>query len=427
MLYKEKLDSFLDLNDIEEILEEAFQDISKLKKALLIHPDYTRHDFTDVIVPKILELLRRKGLKELHTLNSSGTHRAMKTEEFEKKLGIKQSEDVIFHNHEFFNPAKLETVGVLPADFVKNVTENEIEESIPVNANKMVFSDFDVILVISGTVPHESAGFGGGLKAFIPGISGPKVVDTFHWAAVLVGIPKIIGTVDNPARDIINEASKLIFERINSRIFSINMVFEEETTGKVIPKGLYIAEQFDGFIEAYKKACEASSKIHVKYIEKPVKRAVQVIGKEYDEVWTAGKGSYKLQKPGVMAPGGEIIIYAPHIERFHSNPDMDKWIREIGYHCKDYVKEFIKKNPDFSKNVASHVINVTGPGNYDPATGKEELLFKVTLATKISKAECEAVNLGYMSPEEVKREYFNDEESLWIEPGGKYLYDIRKR
>jgi hypothetical protein len=32
-----------------------------------------------------------------------------------------------------------------------------------------------------------------------------------------------------------------------------------------------------------------------------------------------------------------------------------------------------------------------------------------------------------MSPEEVKKEYFDDGESLWIEPGGKYLYDIKKR
>lgn len=426
MLYKEKLDSFLSSEDIEEILEELFQDISKVKKALLVHPDYTRHDFTNMIVPKILELLRKRGLKELHTLNSSGTHRAMRIEEFERKLGIKQSEDVIFHNHEFFNPEQLVTVGKLPADFVKSVTENEIEDSISVDVNKMIFDGFDVIFVISGTVPHESAGFGGGLKAFIPGISAPEVVDTFHWAAVLVGIPKIIGTVDNPARDIINEASKLIFEKINSRVFSINMIFEEEI-GRVIPKGLYIAERFNGFIEAYKKACEASSKIHVKYIEKPIKRAVQVIGREYDEVWTAGKGSYKLQRPGVIVPGGEIIIYAPHIERFHSNPDMDRWIREIGYHCKDYVKEFMKKNPYFSRNVASHVINVTGPGSYDPETGREELLFRVILATKISKEDCESVNLGYMSPEEVKKEYFDDGESLWIEPGGKYLYDIKKR
>ena len=91
------------------------------------------------------------------------------------------------------------------------------------------------------------------------------------------------------------------------------------------------------------------------------------------------------------------------------------------------MKEFLKKHPNFSKNVASHVINVRGPGSYDSNTGKEEFLFGVTLATKISKEECEAANLGYMDPEKVRREDFEDEESLWIELGGRYLYDLKKR
>ena len=426
MIYKENLSDVLNEEDIEELLDQVLQDVGKVKRVLLIHPDYTRHDFTDMIVPKLLRMLRGKGLKEFHTLNASGTHRGMKIEEIEEKLGIKQSEDVIFHNHEFFVPDQLKIIGELPKDFVAKETEGEIEEPIPVNVNKMIFDNFDAIFVLSGTIPHEAAGFAGGLKAFIPGISGPKVVDTFHWAAVLVGIPKIIGTINNPARSIINEASRLVFEKIGVPVFSLNMIFEEEP-GKVLPKGLYIAEGFEGFLKAYEKACEASSKIHIRYLDRPIKRAIQVIGKEYDEVWTAGKGSYKLQRPGVMVPGGEIIIYAPHIYKFHSNKDMDRWIREIGYHCKDYVKEFLKKHPNFSKNVASHVINVRGPGSYDPNTGKEEFLFQVTLATKISKEECEAANLGYMDPEKVRREDFEDEESLWIELGGRYLYDLKKR
>ena len=426
MIYKENLSGVLNEEDIEELLDQLLQDVGKVKRVLLIHPDYTRHDFTDMIVPKLLRMLRGKGLKEFHTLNASGTHRGMKIEEIEEKLGIKQSEGVIFHNHEFFVPDQLKIIGELPKDFVAKETEGEIEEPIPVNVNKMIFDNFDAIFVLSGTIPHESAGFAGGLKAFIPGISGPRVVDTFHWAAVLVGIPKIIGTINNPARSIINEASRLVFEKIGVPVFSLNMIFEEEP-GKVLPKGLYIAEGFEGFLKAYEKACEASSKIHIRYLDRPIKRAIQVIGKEYDEVWTAGKGSYKLQRPGVMVPGGEIIIYAPHIYKFHSNKDMDRWIREIGYHCKDYVKEFLKKHPNFSKNVASHVINVRGPGSYDSNTGKEEFLFKVTLATKISKEECEAANLGYMDPEKVRREDFEDEESLWIELGGRYLYDLKKR
>ncbi|MBC7123313.1 MAG: hypothetical protein H5T94_08795, partial [Pseudothermotoga sp.] len=123
--------------------------------------------------------------------------------------------------------------------------------------------------------------------------------------------------------------------------------------------------------------------------------------------------------------GGEIIIYAPHIKIFHSNKQMDQAIRQIGYHCKDYVKEFLKRHPNFDRNVAAHVINVRGDGRYDPVTGKEECLFNVTLATGISKEDCEAVSLGYRPCQSIRREDFMDEDSLWIEHGGKFLYELR--
>jgi len=411
---------------IKEGLSKLVEDLGKVKKVLVVHTDYTRVDFTHLVAKNLYRFLLERGLKEFHTLNASGTHRAMKIEEFEKKLGISRNErGVFFHNHEFFNPEALAFVGTLPADFVSEMTEGDLEEEIPIKVNRILFEDFDAIFFINGTVPHESTGFSGGLKIVIPGIASTEVVDTFHWAAVLMGIPKLIGTVDNPARKIINRASEMIFEKIKARSFTLNMVYEEEE--EVIPRALYIDEGYKGFLRAYEKACELSSQLHVKYIDRPLRRAVQVIGEEYDEVWTAGKGSYKLQKPGVMAKGGQIIIYAPHIKRFHSNPQMDKWIREIGYHCKDYVKWYLKKHPDFNKNVAAHVINVRGAGTFDPETGKEEFEFDVILATSIPEDECRAVNLGYMDPSKIRKEDFMDEDSLWIVPGGKYLYDLKGR
>lgn len=63
----------------------------------------------------------------------------------------------------------------------------------------------------------------------------------------------------------------------------------------------------------------------------------------YDELWTAAKAMYKLEP--VMAPGGEIVIYAPHLDtvsRVHG-----KYIFQTGYHTLayflanwDYYKRF---------------------------------------------------------------------------------------
>lgn len=206
------------------------------------------------------------------------------------------------------------------------------------------------------------------------------------------------------------------------RVISFNMLFSEKAGG-VIPKGLYCGEGLSGFIEAHARAAAGSAKLHIIPIDRPLERAVQVIPPIYDEIWTAGKGSYKLQRPGVMADGGEIIIFAPHITRFHSNPEMERAIRTIGYHCRDWVIEYLAGHPDFDRNVAAHVINVRGPGEL--RAGREECGLKITLACGIGREDCEAVGLSYRDPDSINAADFRDSKRLWIEEGGKWLYELR--
>ena len=425
MLSIENLQGELTEEQLKEIVKESLKDFSSVKKVLLIHPDYTRTDFTDKLIPFIYRELKNKGMTKIDSLNAGGTHRAMAEEEIRSKLGLpSQINFDNYYNHEYSSLQKLVTVGEIPASFVAEKTQGELSQSIPVVVNKLVTEDYDLIIALSGTLPHEAAGYAGGLKVFFPGISGPEVIDLLHWAAVLIGIPQIIGTVDNSAREVINQGSSYIFDRIKAPTISFNMVFEE-TGHQVIPKGLYVGGGLDGFIEAYKQATKASSQLHVIYLEEPLEYAVQVIEESYDEIWTAGKGSYKLQSPGVMTPGGEIIIYAPHINCFHSRPEMDLALRQIGYHGKDYVKKYLELNPEFSKNIAAHVINVRGTGIYDINSGKEDFDFKVTLATGISKEICGLVGLDYRNPDSIRKEDFISSGRLWIENGGKYLYKIK--
>jgi len=421
----EDLNGELTNEQLKEIIKESLKDLSFIKKVLLIHPDYTRTDFTDKLIPLIYQELKNKGMTKIDSLNAGGTHREMTEEEIRSKLGIPYRINFDnFYNHEYNDPKKLITVGEIPISFVEEKTQGDLSQSIPVVVNKLITKDYDLVIALSGTLPHESAGYSGGLKVFFPGISGPEVIDLLHWAAVLIGIPQIIGTVNNLAREVINKGSLYIFDKIKAPTISFNMVFEEKEH-QAIPKGLYVGVGFDGFVEAYKQATKASSQLHVVYVDRPLEFAVQVIDKTYDEIWTAGKGSYKLQSPGVMAPGGEIIIYAPHIKCFHSRSKMDFALRQIGYHCKDYVKKYLELNPEFSKNIAAHVINVRGAGSFNVNSGKEEFDFKVTLATGISKDICESVGLGYRNPDSIHRKDFIGPGKLWIENGGKYLYKIK--
>jgi len=409
---------------LSQFISKNLRDLPDAKKILILFPDYTRFDFTASIAPLILK--RYSGF-QIDFLNAGGTHRPMTNAEFRDKLGVDKGDSwTSFLNHDYSNIANLTTIGQIPGELISIKTGGQLNTDIDITVNKIIFSDYDLIIALSGTAPHEAAGYSGGLKIFFPGISGPEVIDLFHWAAVLVSIPKIIGKVDNNARDIINTGAKVIFDKIKTPVYSFNMV-NTKVDDRVVPIGLYVDKGYQGFITTYKAASIASSAVHVKYIEEPLTRVVQVIPKNYDEIWLAGKGSYKLQKQGVMAEGGEIIIYGLHIGCFHTNSQIEKDLYSLGYHCRDYVCSLIEAGASLSKNAAAHLINVSGPGIYDPVAGKEKLYFKVTLATSIPEEECKRIGLRYRDPATIERSDFTGPGKLWIEEGGRYLYDIKRK
>jgi lactate racemase len=282
-----------------------------------------------------------------------------------------------------------------------------------VTANRQLFDGYDLILCIAATKPHEAAGFAGGTKLLVPGIVGGDVTASFHWAAALVGLPNILGRADNPARRIIDRAAGMIMNQLgDTPVLLLNMVCTEDDHGGMGIRGLYSGLGLAGFKHAFVQSVEQSKELHFIKVAKPLTRVVQRMHSVYDEIWTAGKGSYYLQIPGVLAPDAEVIIFAPHIHAFHSNAPLDAAIRQIGYHGRAGVQEFLKSHPGFNLNIAAHVMNVRGV-NED---------FRVTLATGISEADCKAVGLGYLNPASVRREDFQGSQQLWVDHGGLWTY-----
>jgi nickel-dependent lactate racemase len=347
--------------------------------------------------------------------------------ELREKLGLDPARHPrvgTLFNHEFDNPERLLTAGVIPAGFIAEKTAGHLSQPMPVTVNRLVQEGYDLVVALSGTLPHEALGYSGGTKILFPGISGPEVIGLLHWAAVLVGIPRIIGSLDNPARDIVNAGADLIFSGLGGRpVLSLDMVYTEDEQHRAVPRGLSWGVGPAGFASALAEAAALSSRLHLVYLDEPLHAAVQNIPPRYDEVWTAGKGSYKLQRPGVMADGGEVILYAPHIGAFHSKPEMDAAIRQIGYHGRDWVVNYLRDHPAFDRNIASHVINVRGLGEW--RDGVERFGFRVTLASRISERDCAAVGLGYRDPATLRRADFAGPGRLWIEEGGQWLYSRR--
>ena len=63
--------------------------------------------------------------------------------------------------------------------------------------------------------------------------------------------------------------------------------------------------------QAWAAAADVSARTHVRYLDAPVRRVLSIMPTRYDEIWTGAKGFYKVEP--VVADGGQVMIYAPHI------------------------------------------------------------------------------------------------------------------
>jgi hypothetical protein len=133
---------------------------------------------------------------------------------------------------------------------------------------------------------------------------------------------------------------------------------------------------------------------------------------------------YKLEP--VVADGGELIIYAPHIHEVSSV--HGETIRRIGYHCRDYFLKQWDAFKDESWGVLAHSTHVRGIGTFDD--GVERCRIRVTLATGISEAVCREINLGYRDPATIRVEDFEGREHegvLYVPKAGEMLYQLEEK
>jgi lactate racemase len=160
-------------------------------------------------------------------------------------------------------------------------------------------------------------------------------------------------------------------------------------------------------------------------VDKPYKRVLSIMPEMYDDLWTAAKGMYKMEP--VVADGGEVVIYAPHITEVSYT--HGRHIDEIGYHCRDYFLKQWDKFKDYPGGVLAHSTHVKGLGIYDPQTGSESPRIRVTLATGIPAERCAVINLGYLDPKKVDLEEWVNRESegiLVVPRAGEMLYRVRE-
>ena len=413
-------DTFLTQAEIKAMMDKTFEEIDLTnKRVIIIIPDSTRTAPIPLMFRLFYEALGEK-VAALDYLVALGTHMVMNDEALHKLVGISGEEKfydyakINIFNHHWEDPATFVELGEISADEIKEITGGLMNEAVKVRLNGLIF-DYDQIIICGPTFPHEVVGFSGGNKYFFPGIGGDEVINFSHWLGAVMTNYEIIGTKYTPVRQVIDKAAAMI----DKPKLCFSMVVKDTKAGPELA-GLYIGTPE----EAYDAAADLSAQTHIKWVEKPFKRVLSIMPELYDDIWTAAKGMYKMEP--VIANGGEVVIYAPHIDEISYT--HGEFLDEVGYHVRDYFLKQWDKFQHYPGGVLAHSTHVSGQGEYDAETKVETPRVKVTLATRVPEERCRQVNLGYLNPDELDlREWENreDEGILVVPKAGEMLYRLQ--
>ncbi len=374
------------------------------RSVCVLVPDATRSVPLPLLVRAVHEALHGR-VSRLTVLVALGTHGAMTSSALASHVGEYADTTVI--NHEWWEPSTFAHLGTIPSARIEELSEGRITGDVEVHLNRAVV-DHDIALVVGPVLPHEVVGMSGGNKYFFPGVAGQRIIDVSHWLGALITSAEIIGTTGiTPVRALINDGAALI--PAETYAFCVVTASSDD--------GLH-SISFGDCQSSWADAAEVTAATHVTYLNRPVRRVLSLIPAMYDEIWTGAKGFYKTEP--IVADGGEVILYAPHIREIaSSHPE----IYQIGYHCRDY---FVKQWDRFSGvhwGVLAHSTHLRGAGTYDG--GVETLRVNVTLATGIPEEVCRAVNLGYRDPASIDvAEFEADPGTLVVPRAGEVLFRL---
>jgi len=280
------------------------------RTAVVICTDITRPTPDQLLIPPILDELNKGGIsdKNIKVIIARGQHRKMTEEEVKEKVGEEVFKRVKISQHDPDN--NLFYLG-------KSKRGNELW------MNKDVVQA-DVKISTGNIVPHRYAGYGGGAKSILPGISSRETIGHNH-LYVETGEAALGKTKGNPVREEMEEAAKII-----GLDFIVNTVMNDKNEIVKVVAG--------DPIKAHGTGVEICKKIYgVKIPEK----ADIVIASSYPMDISFYQASKTLEAVGhIIRENSTIIMISPCYE---------------GIGSKDFLYFLEEKTPqDILKKIKSH-------------------------------------------------------------------------
>ena len=401
--------------EIAEIIESGIpSELYSHKRVLVLTPDTTRTCPLPLMVAALQDIVGRKA-KCLDFMVALGTHQPLSQERIHQLYGLSEKDrqttfrQTKFYNHRWDIDKTFRRVGYLTESDTDELSGGRLIEKVPVDINKTIF-EYDQILILGPVFPHEVVGYSGGAKYLFPGISGGEFLHFFHWLGAVVTCPGTIGIKHTPVREVINRAMNMI----EVPVHCISMVVKSDDA----LFGLYVGD----YLESWEAAADLSEKIHVVFKDNHYHTVLGVCPEMYNELWTGGKVMYKLEQ--VVAPGGRLIIYAPHITEVSKT--WGTFMDKIGYHIVDYFLEQPDRFTDIPRGVLAHSTHVRGIGSME--NGVEKPRIEVVLASLLSEEACRRINLTYMDYRLIDLESYKNREAegiLFVDRAGEILHLVK--
>jgi len=278
--------------------------------AVVICTDISRPTPDNLLIPPVLDELNMGGIsdKNIKVIIARGQHRKMTEEEVKEKVGEEVFKRVKISQHDPDN--NLFYLG-------KSKRGNELW------MNKDV-AQADIKISTGNIVPHRYAGYGGGAKSILPGISSRETIGHNH-LYVETGEAALGKTKGNPVREEMEEAAKMI-----GLDFIVNTVMNDKNEiVKVVAGDPAIAHQ------AGVKACNDI------YGVKIPEKADIVIASSHPMDISFYQASKTLEAVGhIIKENSTIIMISPCYE---------------GIGSKDFLDFLGEKTPeDIIKNIKAH-------------------------------------------------------------------------
>ena len=334
--------------DLKNGLFRALDALGPRRNVLVIPPDFTRrHSCAGELTRFAWEYY---GDRLRAVLPALGTHRPMSASEMEVMFGDIPKDR--FAVHDWRNG--LATLGEVPAAFIREQSEGELDFAWPVEVNQLLLDGgFDLILSIGQVVPHEVAGMAGYNKNVLIGTGGAENIHKSHYLGAVYGMERIMGRADNPVRRVLNYASDR-FLRSLPVVYVLTVIGEDAG-------GLFIGED----IECFERAAELSSRINITLLGQPIQKAVVYLDpEEFHSTWLGNKAIYRTRM--AIADGGELVVLAPGVDRFGEDAAIDVLVRRFGYAGTPAIRRAVRENADLagSLGAAAHLIHGSSEGRF---------------------------------------------------------------